>query len=59
MFSEKEFEEEVGCTYSELLNMKEEMAEEMRRNMDKYDMSFSDAREEAIQTVIRRNKMVV
>lgn len=31
------------------------MAVEMRRNIDKYDMDWDDAREEAICSVIRRN----
>jgi len=56
--TEKEMEEELGCTYSEFLSMKEEMAQEMRRNIDKYGMDFIYAREEAIETVIRRNKVV-
>lgn len=59
MFSKDEFEEEVGCTYSQFLEMKEEIAEQMRRNMDKYDMPFCDAREHAIYDVVHRNTAVV
>jgi len=58
MMSHAELEEELGCTYAEFLSMKEEMAQEMRRNIDKYDMEFAYARKEAIDTVIRRNKVV-
>lgn len=58
MMSHTEMEEELGCSYSEFLSMKEEMAQEMRRNMDKYDMAFPYARQDAIETVIRRNKVV-
>jgi len=59
MFSEDEFEEEVGCTYKEFCDMKEEIAYEMRRNMDKYDMDFVYARDEAVQNVISRHKEAV
>lgn len=55
----KELKATFGCTYQEYLNMKEEMAEEMRRNMDKYDMSFADAREYAIREVLKRNLAAV
>ena len=54
-----ELEEELGCTYNEFLSYKEKMAEEMRRNIDKYDMNFTDARECAIKEVIRKNKIAV
>ena len=56
--SSTELEEELGCTYAEFLSMKEEMARELRRNIDKYDMDFAYARQYAIETVIRRNKVV-
>ena len=58
MMSSKEIEEELGCTYSEFLSLKEEMAQEMRRNIDKYGMDFPYARTDAVNTVIRRNKVV-
>ena len=58
MMSHVELEENLGCTYSEFISMKEEMAHEMRKYMDKYDMKFAYAREEAIEEVIRRNKVV-
>lgn len=56
MFDPADMEEELGCTYSEFLAMKEDMAYEMRRNMDKYDMEFCYARDKAINDVINRNK---
>ena len=58
MMSKEKLEEELECTYSEFLSMKEEMAHEMRKNIDKYDMEFAYARQEAIETVIQRNKVV-
>lgn len=54
-----DFEAEMGVSYNEFLSMKEEMAAEMRRNIDKYDMSFEYARSEAIHDVIARNKEFV
>jgi len=55
LFSQNEFEEEFGCSYEYFLSLKEEIANEMRRNMDKYDMPFCHAREYAVKEVIRRN----
>ena len=59
MFDEDDFEEEVGCTYKEFCDMKEEIAYEMRRNMDKYDMDFSYARDEAVRDIVARYKEAV
>ena len=56
IFSSEELQESFGCTYSELCNWKEEMAAELRRNIDKYDMEFSYARDDAIRTVVRRHQ---
>jgi len=55
----EEMKEEYGCTYNEFLSAKEIMAEEMRRNIDKFDMSFVDARAYAIKEVIKKNKVAV
>ena len=47
-----------NCSYSEYLDHKEEMAEEMRRNMDKYDMDFATAREMAVTKVMKQLTVV-
>lgn len=57
--TQQELEEELGCSYSEFLSMKEMMAQEMRKNIDKYDMDFVSAREYAIKETIKRNLIVV
>lgn len=49
-----ELQSTYGCTYKEFLEHKEEMAERMRRNMDKYDMDFATAREWAINDVMKK-----
>lgn len=45
-----------GVTVEEYGKLSEDIATEMRRNMDKYDMDFDYARDEAVRTVVRRNK---
>lgn len=44
-----------GINMETFLKLSDEMAVEMRRNIDKYDMDWDYAREEAICSVIRRN----
>ena len=53
-FSNEELQEYYGCSYEECMKYKEEIADEMRRNMDKYDMDFEYAREEAIRDIVRK-----
>lgn len=52
-------EEDLGCTYSEYLSMKEEIADELRSNIDNHEMSFDYALSEAVDTVISRNKELI
>ena len=56
MFEQKELIDYLGCDYKTFLSLKEEMAQEMRRNIDKYDMDWSSARDEAVRDVINRHK---
>jgi len=56
--SKAELKEMYGCTYEEYLEHKEKMAEEMRRNISKYDMDFCSARELAVETVMKRQAVV-
>lgn len=56
VFSNEDLIDLCGGTYSEILSLKEEIADEMRRNIDKYGMEWSYAREEAVRDVIIRNK---
>jgi len=53
-FSDEELQEYYGCSYDECMKYKEEIADEMRRNMDKYDMQLEYAREEALHDIIRK-----
>lgn len=57
--TDAELEREYGCTYSEFLSLKEEMAREMRRAMDKYGMNFEYARDYAIRETIKKNIVAV
>ena len=43
-----DFETEYGCSRAEAMEKLDEIAYEMRRNIDKYDMNWYDAREAAI-----------
>lgn len=43
---------EYGISKEAFLAMKDEMAYEKRRNMDKYDMSWDYARDEAVSSVL-------
>ena len=58
-FSNEELIEFVGCDYGTIIEHKEEMAERMRKYMDKYDMEFSYAREEAIRDIASENKEII
>lgn len=57
--TDSELEGEYGCTYRELLSLKEEIAREMRRAMDKYGMNFEYARDYAIRETIKKNIVAV
>ena len=52
-------DDDVICVYGvnmeTFLKLSDEMAVEMRRNIDKYDMDWDYAREDAIRSVIGRN----
>ena len=52
-FEKEDIEEEYGMTIAELEGKYDDMAYEMRRNIDKYGMDWSYARDDAI-TVLRR-----
>ena len=56
MFENAELVDYLGCDYKTLLSLKEEMADELRKNIDKYDMDWSSARDEAVRDVINRHK---
>lgn len=56
MFENAELVDYLGCDYKTFLSLKEEMADEMRRNIDKYDMDWSNARDEAVRDVINKHK---
>lgn len=55
-YDNKTLMESYGCTYQELLNNKEDIAARMRKYIDKYDMEWSYAREEAVRDVMRSIK---
>ena len=54
-FSDDNYVEYFGLCRNKLTALTDEMATEMRRNIDKYDMHWDTARDEAINTVIRRH----
>lgn len=54
--SEEEVQECYGVSPGQFKALVDEMATEKRRNMDKYDMSWDYARDEAVRTVIDRFK---
>ena len=56
MFEQKELIDYLGCDYKTYISLKEEMANEMRKNMDKYEMTYPYARDEAVRDVINRYK---
>ena len=58
-YDNEELVESYGLNYSELIKLKEEIAEKMRKNIDKYGMSMPDSREEALREVIRIEKGAV
>ena len=58
-YDKEELVESYGLGYSELLKLKEEIAEKMRKNIDKYGISMPDSREEALREVIRIEKGAV
>lgn len=47
-YEDSDFETEYGCSRAEAMEKLDEIAYEMRRNIDKYDMNWYDAREAAI-----------
>lgn len=47
-----------GINTETFMKLSDEMAIEMRRNIDKYDMDWDYARDEAIRDVVRRNTTV-
>lgn len=55
-YSNEDLKENYDCTYQELLNSKEDIADKMRKYIDKYDMEWSYAREEAVRDVIRNKR---
>ena len=55
-FDNETLMDSYGCTYQELLDNKEDIAAAMRKNIDKYDMEWSYAREEAVRDVMRSIK---
>ena len=55
-FDNETLMDSYGCTYQELLDNKEDIAAAMRKNIDKYDMEWSYAREEAVRDVMRSVK---
>lgn len=58
-YNNEELVESYGLNYSELIKLKEEIAEKMRKNIDKYGMNMPDSREEALREVIRIEKGAV
>ena len=50
--------EEIGCTYEEFESMKEDMAYEMRKLIDKDDYNWDYARSEAVDNIIKERKGV-
>lgn len=48
----EEILEAYGVTYDTFHALLDDMAVEMRRNIDKYDMSWQSARDEAVRDVI-------
>lgn len=56
-FSDEELEIEYDMSRKELELLFDDMAMEMRRNMDKYGMSWDYARDDAISTVLYRERV--
>ena len=56
-YEDDELIEIYGVTRTEIEAFYDDAAIEMRRNIDKYEMSWEYARDEAIDTVIRIAKM--
>lgn len=55
-FDDDDLSESYGVTRAEFESLVGEMAVEMRRNIDKYDMSWQYARDEAVSEITRRYK---
>jgi len=51
-YQDEDVQMEYGVTKEEYMSLKEKIAGELRRNIDKYDMEWSSAREDAIRSVI-------
>ncbi len=45
-----------GITIKEYTKLSGDIAAEMRRNLDRYDMDFSSARDEAVRDVVQKYK---
>lgn len=50
-FSNEDLLKLVGCDYKTIIDNKEDMAARMRKYIDKYDMEFVYARDEAIKDI--------
>ena len=53
-YEDSDFETEYGCSRAEAMEKLDEIACEMRRNIDKYNMKWYDAREEAIAEKLQK-----
>lgn len=58
LYEEGAFETEYGRSYSEIEAMFDDLACEMRRNIDHYNMDWMSAREEAIEELLRTHTAV-
>lgn len=55
-FDDRYWQDRYGVCRAEIEPLVEDMAVMMRLNMDKYDMYFDYARDDAVDTVLRRYK---
>lgn len=56
-FDEDELQEEYDMSRAEIEELFDDMAHEMRRNMDKYEMSWDYARDHAIADILRKERV--
>lgn len=56
-YQDEDVQMEYGVSKEEYMSLKEKIAGELRRNIDKYDMDWSSAREDAIRSVISEYKV--
>lgn len=54
---ENEVQKYYGVSKAVFLSLVDDMAYAMRKNIDKYDMGWQEARDEAVKTVLRKRKM--